>query len=278
MKIDAWRSLFRYPKLIFMLVAFSAIGWCLPVAVHSKSSSFYGLGVIPNNVVEGATRCPKTKLVAVDLLAPDDGARTLSSRPTFYWYIEHKSLDAKASSPETENKEFFGISFILRSGFGRNAKSIFSFRSKGYRKDNSGLYRFTLPPNSPNLEVDKTYTWNIRYASSVSKDGDTPIDQIDARAIVRRESNPAVMSEIEGASTDLARARIFANNRYWYDALDAYTKWIDANPNDKIALRERLSMLDEIVERSPKLKCIGKYNVNDSSLINSPQSIQQIMK
>ncbi len=274
MKLYIWRSLFHWSKLIFATIFLVAISWCVPNAAQSKDSNSYGLGIVQNRHYAGTVRCGNLgNLVAVDLLAPDDGARTLAARPTFYWYIDHKTQN------EVKNDKKFYIYFILREGFGRNAKSIFRSRSVGILKASSGLYRFTLPPNSPTLEIGKTYAWHIRYMQADSEYEALNIsNQIDTRAIVKRESNSSVIEEVKAASTNLEKARIFAENLYWYDALDEYTKWIDTNPHDMQASRERLSMLDQIIERDPKLKCIGKYNVNNSSLINSKQSTTQIMK
>jgi Domain of Unknown Function (DUF928) len=274
MKLYIWRFLFHFPKLIFVTGFIVANSWCVTNAAQPKDGNSYGLGIVQNRYAGGQIRCPNLgNLVAVDLLAPGDGARTLAARPTFYWYIDHKSQN------EVKNEKSFYVDFILREGFGRDAKSIFRSRSVGILKARSGLYRFTLPPNSPSLEISKTYSWHIRYvqADSEYKASDSS-NQIDTRAIVKRESNSSVIEEVKAASTNLEKARIFAENLYWYDALDEYTKWIDANPHDMQASRERLSMLDQIIERNSKLKCIGKYNVDNSSLINSKQSKPQIMK
>ncbi|MEA5488341.1 MULTISPECIES: DUF928 domain-containing protein [Pseudanabaena] len=278
MKLYIWRSLFQYPKLVLVTILLSAVSWCAPILGQSKSISSYGLGIVQSSSQREQIRCADlTNLVSIDLLAPDDGARTLSERPTFYWYIEHKSLASKNSTQVGYSNNFY-VDFFVRDGFARNAKSIFRSRSEVTPKVKSGLYRFELPAKAPALEVNKTYSWHIRYMQLSGHDQSDVTNQIDIRAIVKRESNPSVIKKVQAASTHLEKARIFAKNLYWYDALDAYTKWIDVNPNDKEALQERLAMLDQLMERYPKKKCIGKYNVNNSSLINSKQSIPQIMK
>ncbi|WP_434686034.1 DUF928 domain-containing protein [Pseudanabaena minima] len=282
MKLYLWQTLFQYPtqssKLVLVTVFLGTISWCGQVVGQSKSNSSYGLGVVQNQSYVGQVRCADlANLVSIDLLAPDDGARTLSERPTFYWYIEHKLLPSKNSTQVSYSNNFY-VDFFVRDGFARNAKSIFRSRSEVTPKVKSGLYRFELPANAPSLEVNKTYSWHIRYIQPSGQDNNDITNQIDIRAIIKRESNPSVMEKVQSASTHLEKARIFAENLYWYDALDAYTKWIDVNPNDREALRERLAMLDQVIESYPKKKCIGKYNVNNSSLINSKQSIPQIMK
>lgn len=274
MKLYIWRSLFHRTKLVFATIFLVATSWSAPNAVQSKDSS-YGLGIVQNRSYErGTVRCADlVNLVAINLLAPDDGARTIAARPTFYWYIDHKS------QKEVKNEKGFYIYFVLREGSGLNSKSIFRSRSVGILKASSGLYRFTLPPNSPTLVIGKTYVWHIRYVQADSEyEALNSSNQIDTRAIVKRESNSSIIEQVKTASTNLEKARIFAENLYWYDALDEYTKWIEANPNDMQASRERLSMLEQVIERNPKLKCIGKYKLNNSSLINSKQSTPQIMK
>jgi Domain of Unknown Function (DUF928) len=282
MKLYLWQPLFQYPtqssKLVLVTIFLGTICWCGQVSGQSTSNRSYGLGVVQNQSYLGQVRCADlANLVSIDLLAPDDGAKTLSERPTFYWYIEHKSLASKNSTQVGYSNNFY-VDFFVRDGFARNAKSIFRSRSEVTPKTKSGLYRFELPANAPSLEVNKTYSWHIRYIQPSDQDNSDVSNQIDIRAIVKRESNPSVIEKVKSASTHLEKARIFAENLYWYDALDAYTKWIDINPSDREASRERLAMLDQIIESYPKKKCIGKYNTNNSSLINSKQSIPQIMK
>jgi hypothetical protein len=255
-----WRSLFRYFKLTFLLSFLITISWCIPIGVQSKNNSFYGLG-LPRNDYRGISRCgDRNNLVAVDLLAPDDGARTLSARPTFYWYIEHKSAFNKDIENTAKNKKFFKVNFLLRDNFKREAGYIFRFSSEDHVVNRSGtLYKFTLPSNVPNLSVNQTYTWQIRYLQ-FEKPNSEFSSQIDVRRFVKREDNPLVMEQISLVSKNLDRARIYAKNAYWYDALDEYTNWIDKHPNDLKALNERQKMLDEIIDHSPKNKCVSKFN------------------
>lgn len=39
---------------------------------------------------------------------------------------------------------------------------------------------------------------------------------------------------------------------YWYDALDAYNQWLEANPQDSVATSERRDMLAEGFKDIPK--------------------------
>ncbi|PZU97085.1 MAG: hypothetical protein DCE90_08090 [Pseudanabaena sp.] len=263
-----FKNHYIYPKLISLLIFLSGIGWCSPMAVQSKNSSFYGLGIKPQ-FSQIRTRCGDlNNLIAVNLLAPDDGGRTLTARPTFYWYIEHKSGKNNYSKTRPKPKEF-NVDFILRDGFDRKAQPIFKVRSRALQVNQKGsLYKLTLPSNAPLIDVGKIYSWQIRYT-----DGNisSPGSQIDERKTIKRENNQSVIEQVNSASTDLLKARIYADNAYWYDALDAYSKWIDENPSDQQALTERMRMFNEIIDRQQKLKCAVKFNAVDMRL-NKMQS------
>lgn len=288
MKLYIWRNLFHTPQLLFRLVSLSVLLGALVNGMSYRSPAFaqsqtphprvYGLGIFPKLPSAGQSRCADLRnIVYLDLLAPKDGAKTIAPYPTFYWHIDHKSINEANETNETNTDKSFYVDFILREGSDIKAKMIFRSRSESPISKQSGLYRFTLPQNAPPLQVGKTYMWQIRYTQSVY--GDKSLgDQINTRAIVKLETNASVTDKIKDASTDLDKARIFAQNLYWYDALDAYTQWIDTHPHDPEALSERLSMLDQIVEPMPKLKCPIKANLNNAKPINSKQSTQPAMK
>jgi len=260
MKIDVWRSLLRYPQSLCALILFGATICSLPIAAHAKGSNLYGLGLVKKSET---FRCPTITQSSINLLAPDDGGKTLLDRPTVYFYTNLKPL-------AIHGKDSFSIVFRLREGVISNkTKTIFKVISRDFDIASSGLYSLTLPPNAPALEMGKIYTWNILFKMP-------PFETI-SRAFIKRESNPSVEQQVKIAPTDLEKARILAKNRYWYDALHLYSIWILAHPDDTIALSERKAMLDEIVDK-PKDKCYGKSELYDSSSINAPQPIQQILQ
>ncbi len=252
MKIDVWRSLLRYPQSLYALILFGATICSLPIAAQAKDSSLYGLGIVQRRDTV-VVRCPT--VVSLSILAPDDGARTLSEYPTIYWYINQR----------LSGNEFFNI----RLGKGISNHRVFYKDSNNLDRSASRLYSFTMPLNSKPLAELELYTWDITFNAPYSSN-------VSSRAFIKRESNPSVEQQVKIASTDLEKARIFAQNRYWYDALHLYSIWILAHPDDTIALSERKAMLDEIVDK-PKDKCYGKSELYDSSPINAPQPIQQIL-
>ncbi|CAN1212637.1 hypothetical protein TUMEXPCC7403_20695 [Tumidithrix helvetica PCC 7403] len=99
------------------------------------------------------------------------------------------------------------------------------------------------------MQAGKDIRWQVRIDS-----GD---DTNNFSGVVRLEQNDEVKQAIQQAYSDLEKARIYAGYFYWYDAFDAYTQWLDANPSDLIARRERSAMMNLglVNVSSIKLKC-----------------------
>ena len=198
----------------------------------------YGLGLPKSAGSGGATRAPDS-LPQVTILVPGDGARTLASRPTLYWYIAPQDIAATTSTSPTTvpqvNDGSFKVTFFLRDGNERASKSIFQAEGKA---QGSGLYKFTLPENAPALRKGKVQRWQVRWEGT---SGSTV--QVDVNALIRRDEDPAIVKAIALAKNDLEKARIYTKNAYWYDAIDAYTSWISQNPKDNVASAERNNLL-----------------------------------
>ena len=204
----------------------------------------YGLGLPKSAGSGGATRSIDS-LPHVTILVPGDGARTLASRPTFYWYIDPQ--DTASTSPTTvpqanDGKGSFKVTFFLRDGNERASKSI--FKAEG-QAQGSGLYKFTLPENAPELKKGKVQRWQVRW------EGGNGTVQVDVNALIRRDDDPLVAKEITSAKNDLEKARIYSKNAYWYDAIDAYTSWISKNPKDAVASAERSNLLKAGLPNNP---------------------------
>jgi len=204
----------------------------------SETFAQYGLGLPKSAGSGGATR--SDKLPEIMMLVPEDGAKTFATRPTFYWYIAPPTPEQSASTTESNvdqsNASSNQITFFLRDGYERISKSIFIADGK---IDKPGLYKFTLPENSPELVTGKVQRWQIRWQSNGGN------SQINVYAPIRRDEDLVVAKAIAVAKNDLEKARIFTKNAYWYDAIDAYTSWLIKNPQDQVAKTERGDLLKE---------------------------------
>ena len=207
----------------------------------------YGLGLPKSAGSGGATRSVDS-LPQVTILVPGDGARTLASRPTFYWYIAPQDIVTTTSTKLTtvpqvdDGKGSFKVTFFLRDGNERASKSIFKGEGKA---QGAGLYKFSLPENAPELKKGKVQRWQIRW------EGTNGEMQVDVNALIRRDDDPLVAKEIASTKNDLEKARIYAKKAYWYDAIDAYTSWISKNPKDAVANAERSNLLKAGLPNNP---------------------------
>ncbi len=226
---------------ILKVCSISAV--CLATApilmTPSAAIAQYGLGLPRSAGTGGATR---GNLPQITMIVPEDGAKTLAARPTFYWYIAPPNLTGVTNPATTVvpslsgGKQSFKITLFLRDGSDRSAKSVFVGEGVA---DQPGLYKFTMPQDAPELVVGKVQRWQVRWQAN------SGASQVDVNAPIRRDDDPKVIAAITTAKDDLAKARVYAQNGYWYDAIDAYTSWLTANPQDQVARDERSDLLKE---------------------------------
>jgi|GEM_PF-708499 len=205
-----------------------------PTFLGHEAVAQYNLGLPKSASSGGAVR---GGLPLITVLGIEDGAKTLASRPTLYWYIAPQDAATTTSTtiPQIDSgKKSFKVTFFLRDGHDRASKPVFVAEGKA---EDSGLYKFTLPENAPELIKGKAQRWQIRWQ------GNGTTSQVDVHASIRRDDAPMVSKAIAAAKNDLEKARIYAKNAYWYDALDAYTSWLSKNPKDNVALTERSNLV-----------------------------------
>jgi len=198
------------------------------IAFAPSAFAQYGLGLPKSAGTGGATR---GNIPHLTILVPDDGAKVVAKRPTFYWYIAQTDSSSTISQVDP-NKGKFKVTFFLRDGNEKSSKSVFTAEGK---TNETGLYKFTLPENAPELVAGKVQRWQIRWEDSTT--------QVDVNAPIRRDNDLDILKAIAGANNDLAKARIYANSSYWYDAIDSYTSWLSQNPKDDVARAERGELL-----------------------------------
>ncbi|MEE3717815.1 DUF928 domain-containing protein [Tumidithrix elongata RA019] len=212
------------PALILGTLCLSTLVGTVAITstVEAQRGQSYGLGMSGSSVQGGAIR---GDLPSVLLLVPPDGARTLSARPTLYWYV---------SANENENRSGFKMRLYLRENPTQEAKNLFDVQGSGKEV---GLYKFTLPSSAPSLVEGKVQRLQLRWKRG--------LDDVNLNALVLLDKDPKVVKALSESSSGLEKARILAKERYWYDALDAYSQWIEAHPKDDVAIKERKALLTE---------------------------------
>lgn len=200
------------------------------IIAQQFKQAIYGLGLPKTAGTGGSVRLKDepggfessgTKTLPIlALMVPEDGARTVSSRPTVYWnMILNEPQDYK-------------LTFFLQETAEENSKVVLEQEvtiTKG------GLFRFQIPQS---IDPNTSRRWGVKCKWPTGK-------VVTGNGILAfTEPKPEMKLALESVKTDLDRARVYASSGYWYDALDAYTNWIKANPNDAIAMQERGTLID----------------------------------
>ncbi len=99
-------------------------------------------------------------------------------------------------------------------------------------------YRYDGPP----LQAGKTYTWMVNTRATTSQEAAFKV--VDAKA--KQEIEAALGSVKAGDEADLQRARLLADRRLWYDAIDAYTDAIARHPDRAQAYEDRGAIFAQV--------------------------------
>lgn len=178
-------------------------------------------------VASGGTRtgaCSTSKETSLTVLAPiSHVGKTVSKQPTFAWFVP----DTKSYPME------FTLYEYKSNGKSEEVKS-FQFPSQ------QGIMKFSLPKNQLNLSVGKKYRWQIALLC----DPNNPSKDLSAEAeleVVPIPNNLA--SQIAPTTNSIQKARIYAEEGFWYDGL-AETLKSSQNQQFKLTLLEQLSDLE----------------------------------
>ncbi len=177
--------------------------------------------------------------VELTLLVPDNhDGETIAARPTFFWYLKNASA-AKFTLVEP------GVPKPLVEETVKATKS--------------GIMSFGIPGDMAELTVGKDYRWTV----SVLCNPERPSEVITfAQSFIQRVApSPEVSQALAEVKSEHDRARIFAQNGLWYDALAAYGKAITQDPSVK---NEMLSILDEV-----KLEGVTTEERQNSQAVNT---------
>jgi hypothetical protein len=204
----------------------------IQIIAERFNQTLYGLGLPKTAGTGGSVRLTddlgggfeSSKLKTLPILAlmvPEDGAKSASDRPTVYWnMILNKSQDYK-------------LTFFLQETAEETSKIILEQEiviTKG------GLFRFQIPQT---IDTSTPRRWGIRCKWTDGK-------IVAANGLISvTEPKPEVKLALNTAKTELDKARVYASNGYWYDALNAYTNWIESNPQDAKAIQERGDVIAE---------------------------------
>lgn len=219
-------------------------------AIATPARKPYGLGLPISAGTGGATRSITN--AAIIAIAPEDGGRTATSRPTFYWYL-----------PSSNNFPYRAIFELVDPG-----NDTVVFRTEG-GVPKAGLYKLEIPALDQPIQADRVYIWQLRLRGTNASSNLQSLG-----SIVLRNPSRELATNLSRSTTEMQRAELYSKNGYWFDALHTYTKLIEAEPNNQAALAARAEMMGEIFNSvTPESRAIAKELVQTINAISNSQKL-----
>jgi hypothetical protein len=177
----------------------------------------------PATRVGGASRGAATAM-SLDVLAPNQTGYTTHASPTIYWYVSEtikKPVEVTISSTRMEDAVKPLMEVTLQPPISK------------------GIHALRLEDHGVSLKPDVEYQYFVAVVTNYNQRADDVI----AGGSIKRVSAPAdVQAKLKQASS-LKAAEVYAESGIWYDAIDALSKEIAANP----ALRaQRAALLEQV--------------------------------
>jgi hypothetical protein len=137
---------------------------------------------------------------------------TIAERPTFWFYIPYQPKERsflEFSLKDKEKKEVYQQSFPLMN--------------------TPGIINISLPENVTPLEVEKSYTWQLKLRC----DRDYPNDYRLVEGVVKRVSLSTELKNKIEAATLKEQIALYAENGLWFDSLTHLIELRRSIPEDK---------------------------------------------
>ena len=188
--------------------------------------------------VDGRLRGASDVLTTLTVLAPEDVGLTASAQPSLFWYQSHGS--------ETRIELT-----VLRDTAAKPAfEAVVETPAAG------GVRRFRLADKGFKLEPGTSYRWSV----SIVTDPENRSKDVVASGMIRYAPlSDKAQQRLAANQND--KAYVYADEGYWYDALEALSDEIDQKPSERELRKVRgmLFLQAGLKEASDHdLKSIGK--------------------
>lgn len=163
-----------------------------------------------------------TEKLPIFLVPQDHTGQTTSSRPKFYWYM---------ADPDP-------VEFSLKK-VGTDAP-LFTNR---LTIPKAGIVETTIGPDQPELTVGQDYFWSV----SVNCQTNQGVKKVAVQTAIRRVSPTAQLTrQLNNATSARDRARVYAQQGFWYDALAVLSDASHLSSNQRSIRQDFFSLLDQI--------------------------------
>jgi hypothetical protein len=178
----------------------------------------------PSGRVGGGTRgITERESFFLQVLAPDHVGLTIQDQPRLYWYI---------SKPVPYSIEF---TIVERKA----EKPLFEKIIKDL--NTGGIQVISLANYGVHLQKYVRYKWFVTIVTDTERRSK---DILAGGIITRVDVPPSLSAKLQEASSSVPN--IYAEEGFWYDALEAISKMIDASPNNVELRKQRSSLLEQV--------------------------------
>jgi Domain of Unknown Function (DUF928) len=132
-----------------------------------------------------------------------------------------------------------------------------------------GLIRVQLPTTKPGLQPEKRYRWflEMQCRSRSGNPAGTDMPSVEG-VIIRQPMEPAIASQIAAASGS-AKAALYANNGFWFDALNTLAELRRKAPQDSSLAADWRSLLESMnLSTTASTRLVKPFDSNE--LIKQP--------
>jgi len=160
--------------------------------------------------------------VLTALVPPTKHGRTVSPRPTIYVYLPPIGAQQVFFSIQDEagNSHYYTILNVSPQG---------------------GVIAITLPPDTPELEIDKNYLW---YFAPIEPGGILQPDNYAVTGWVKRVEN--TVNKQEFADSPVKLATKYAEAGIWYDTLQVLVEAQQSEPTNETYSTEWHDLLEQV--------------------------------
>ncbi|MGK7940879.1 MAG: DUF928 domain-containing protein [Crocosphaera sp.] len=227
-------KLVYYFKKIIVPIAFLTLinGTHQPLLLRAQLPPAPETGTPTGKPTPGGTRspyCPDTSLPITALAAYNGRDFTVSSHPTFWFYLPYTSQDIKE------------MKFIIEDPQQQSLRNIYTTNIE--RSNKSGIIKIPIL-NQPQyaLEFNKLYRWKLTVycTENTSGDADFVLEGWVKRIPISTELNNQLNA---GTQEDYL---IYQDNQIWYDAINSLAEKYFANTQDSELNSAWLNLLKTI--------------------------------
>ncbi|MCL1468197.1 DUF928 domain-containing protein [Argonema galeatum] len=163
-----------------------------------------------------------SQILPVFLVPQDHAGQTTSSRPKFFWYMSDTSSVEFTLKKEGANEPFF---------------------KERLEVPKAGIIQTEIPKGQPELTVGQDYLWSVSVVCNTERGS----KKVTVQALIRRVAPTEELTRrLRRAQSERDRARIYAQQGFWYDALETISKASNDKPQDRSITEDFYSLLDQV--------------------------------